>query len=92
MRLIDADKIVSGLHKELELAKINNERGLMSGFRISIRRLNNAPTIDAVPVIRCGDCKWYDSTFYLCPKCGVCVNRDFFCADGERSDDHEPCP
>ena len=42
------------------------------------------PTIDAVPVVRCGDCKWYDSAFFVCSKCGVCVNRDFFCADGEK--------
>lgn len=39
---------------------------------------------DCVPVVRCKDCKWYDSAFYACSKCGVCVNRDFYCADGEK--------
>lgn len=44
------------------------------------------PAVDAVPVVRCGDCRWYDSAFYACSKCGVCVNRDFYCADGARMD------
>lgn len=38
-------------------------------------------------IVTCGDCKWYDSAFYVCSKCGVCVNRDFFCADGEKDKD-----
>lgn len=42
------------------------------------------PALDAVPVVRCGDCRWYDSAFYACSKCGVCVNRDFYCANGEK--------
>lgn len=58
----------------------------------SIKKLHNSiievietePALDAVPVVRCGDCKWYDSAFYACSKCGVCVNRDFYCADGEK--------
>ena len=65
MRLIDADAIIDGLQKEIEFAKLNKDRGLTAGFRISVRRLKNAPTIDAVPVVRCEDCK-YRCT-YKCP-------------------------
>ena len=47
MRLIDADALVS-----LEEVK---HKGCAY-----IEEINNAPTIDAVPVVRCKDCKWYD--------------------------------
>lgn len=55
----------------------------ISGIEVC-RLISNAPALDVVPVVRCGDCRWYDSAFYVCSKCGVCVNRDFFCADGEK--------
>lgn len=58
------------------------------------------PTIDAVPVMRCRDCKWYeieqlkkDGTDDRRYKPSLCVlhNRnfaeDYFCADGERRED-----
>ena len=42
----------------------------------------SAPTIDAVPVVRCKDCKYF--------KTRLCENEDnyddWFCADGERKD------
>lgn len=31
-----------------------------------IRRINNAPTVDAVPVVRCRDCKHYDKDALWC--------------------------
>ena len=58
-------------------------------FNDVVSLLENATAIDAVPVVRCGNCKWYDSAFSVCSKCGVCVNYDFFCADGEKEDAHD---
>ncbi len=54
--------------------------------------LDSEPTIDAVPVVRCAQCKWWWKANGLCthPKhChdNVCVHecgKDYFCADGER--------
>ena len=57
-----------------------------------INWLNHAPTVDAVPVIRCKDCKHYngEDRDICCPladnaqsKCGA----DWFCADAERRTD-----
>ena len=46
-----------------------------------------APTIDAVPVVRCKDCVWCEAHGY-CDKNEMFVeNREWFCADGERKDD-----
>ena len=52
--------------------------------------LNNSPTIDAVPVVRCKDCKKgeiddpdFPDQYYCHAGCGW-NNGDFYCAYGER--------
>ena len=45
--------------------------------------------VDAIPLVRCRDCKWceypvYNSTKYGCKLFDRCVKGDWFCADGER--------
>lgn len=45
------------------------------------------PTIDAVPVVRCKDCK-YGTYYHGIYGCEVGLHDDdFFCADGERSEE-----
>jgi hypothetical protein len=55
--------------------------------------INNAPTVDAVPVVRCGECKWFDRTElsgtvepigYRCKLKQRFVDVDDFCKRGER--------
>ena len=45
--------------------------------------LQEAPTVDAVEIVRCKDCKYF--------KTRLCENEDnyddWFCADGERKDE-----
>ena len=47
---------------------------------VGTKEIDKAPTIDAVPVVRCKDCKYF--------KTRLCENEDnhddWFCADGER--------
>ena len=50
MRLIDADKL-----KEAFPARHNNKSVLIADVRAAI---NQAPEVDAVPVVRCKDCKY----------------------------------
>lgn len=68
-----------------------DQSGLLRGSYGALTRhaITLLPALDVQPVVRCGDCKWYDSAFYACSKCGVCVNRDFYCADGARMDAEE---
>ena len=52
-------------------------------------QLDLIPTVNAVPVVRCKDCKYsYDDISGLCCSHGVCVDcivpSDFFCLCGER--------
>ena len=49
-----------------------------------------APTVDAVPVVRCKDCKYHEDEeigMVYCPNAlGGWVAENWFCADGERKE------
>ena len=54
------------------------------------RALDDSPTIDAVPVVRCKDCKYHEDEeigMVYCPNViGGWVGENWFCADGERKE------
>ena len=39
---------------------------------------------EAVHVVMCKDCKWYDERISMCDNCGLPREQTFFCADGKR--------
>lgn len=51
--------------------------------------LDAMPTVDAVPVVRCKDCKHYDGKWCLLFDMVNSDMGDWFCADGERRSDGE---
>ena len=54
MRPIDGDKI--GLN-DIEIVMC--EGAYKKALEMLIDKINNAPTVDAVPVVRCKYCKWF---------------------------------
>lgn len=77
MRLIDAD----ALPKYTGYALSANEVA---------EAVENAPTIDAVPVVRCRECSVPHNRWTGCPKLGGLIPPDdFYCAFGERKDGAE---
>jgi len=91
MRLIDADKILyvyAPIAPVLVGNKVHYEK---IAFQKEIDKL---PTVDAVPVIRCKDCKHSDY-WRRCRKLrnmfdaheDVSFEETFFCAYGERKND-----
>ena len=51
--------------------------------------IENAPTVDAVEVVRCKDCKWHVAVDQPRCKCYCDLHKrsfpaHFYCADGER--------
>lgn len=77
-RLIDADK----LPKYTGYALSANEVAMA---------VENAPTVDAVPVVRCKECKWWRGPIYgnRCsyhsgPNHTEFYDADEFCSRGER--------
>ena len=84
-RLIDADALGVGKCNP----DVFDDKGYAKGWNSAIEILQNAPTLDAVAVVRCKDCKYsYDDMGGLCCSHGVCVDcvvpEDFFCRYGER--------
>lgn len=86
MRLIDADALKT--RKSINSANYNSIETIQEW-------IDNAPTIDAVPVVRCGECKYYAESKVIKGDM-VCKYRlwntyyteaDRFCYYGERRDD-----
>ena len=75
MRLIDADALLEG-REDHEM--------------ISTHMIWNAPTIDAVPVVRCQDCQHFNAPSYPRNTCGTCnvwdeyAKPDDYCSYAER--------
>lgn len=99
-RYIDADALMehaeqylksyNDMYEAMESGYTDEERDAVDAQRCTatgfVALIHNAPTVDAVPVVRCKDCKWFDGQ-ECCDRNGIFVgfNYDtFFCADGER--------
>ena len=54
------------------------DKAYADGWNAVIKILDNAPTIDAVPVVRCRECKYWrkHTCIYTCQDEGYCVNPD----------------
>lgn len=90
VRLIDANALKEDLKNML--ARVIHESDLdfehshakiwtatITGIKHSIKRLDKTPTIDAVPVVRCGECIHRHSSEFC-----ECRPEDAFCSDGEK--------
>lgn len=77
MRLIDADALLAE-------AMVDGAYGYVDAKQIA-----NAPTIDAVPVVRCGDCVHFSSSWgeTYCLISLANTDEDCYCVDGEREYD-----
>lgn len=94
MRLIDADEALRLFGEEYEKTKelIHNGEthldNLAEGFTEADHIIKYVlPTVDAVPVVRCKDCKYRDGTpgqpNILCAQ----MHEDDFCSYGERKEE-----
>lgn len=88
MRPIDAD----ALKETKYVYHDNGEVG--ERLYISFDEIDNAPTVDAVPVVRCKDCKYWDkdepfggSDLCECKAHGGYFLANDYCSDGERRED-----
>lgn len=98
-RLIDADALKERILEERDAIPTTiveryslgvptpNKHGnsMRGGIRIALRCMEQTPTIDAEPVVRCKDCIYYGDSEY-CP--ALCLadytNPDDFCCWAER--------
>ena len=98
MRLIDANKVVKDIISErdkipYELVSekpFKHGNSMRGGIRKALRCIEQAPTVAAVPVVRCRECKKHSEAngkhyckFWrmYCPD-----DSEFFCKAGERKE------
>jgi hypothetical protein len=85
MRLIDADKLEKQLDNEKWMDNYDRD------FIVDVA-LDEAPTVDAVPVVRCKDCAHgrydEDSEMYDCGYVGLAIYTEpnHYCSYGERKE------
>lgn len=84
MRLIDADSI-KYRYAKLKLADGTETHGYFA-FVTSLE-IEEAPTIEAEPVVRCRECNSYNGHRY-CTYLDETVLDDDFCSYGERREDN----
>lgn len=80
-RLIDEDAVKRRMHETMDYQDLY----LPIHFEMC---MSDAPTIDAVEVVRCVECIYHEDEkpgMVYCPQMvGGWVKDDWFCADGER--------
>ena len=84
MRLIDADAVKFDVEYGYD-----NHGVLLVPYRDKKKSIEATKTVDAVPVVRCKECKYsYDDLDGLCCTYGVCIDsivpEDFYCSYGEQ--------
>lgn len=94
-RLIDADEILKADEKSDKALVLGSGKSLEIAYALLKKKVEDAPTVDAVVVTRCKDCKhlrvWNRKDIYaFCPKTNIVFlpfekdTRTFFCSYGER--------
>ena len=84
MRLIDADKLQQFPIRANRCDKEHANTHFINGIESAMEYAELLPTVDAVPVVRCKECKWAGGDF-VCYR-GVMVQHkpEDFCSYGER--------
>ena len=99
-RLIDANKVVKAILAErdkipYELVSekpFKHGNSMRGGIRKALRCIEQAPTVDAVPVVRCRECKYrFKNNGHSkagCPiiDANIWMDDDDFCSHGERKE------
>ena len=101
-RLIDADELmwhksslVEPRNKTVSMGKPISDDEVCAyrlGWNDAIDAITeNAPTVDAVEVVRCKDCKYCDrgNCDFWDDGYGAIVSMDDFCSQGERKEDDD---
>ena len=100
MRLGDVDKLLYHKRKVMFFGLVPDDE--CWGFAVPVEEIDKAPTIDAVPVVRCKNCKHFNLQTHECENESLSTDHeggasyslnfydDDFCSYGEwREADHE---
>lgn len=92
MRLIDGDTLIEKFNEKTDLAECLVDARAAKRFATFCAladAVEEMPTVDAEVVVRCKDCKYFDSgdngvdRWEYCKKNRIDVSEDWFCKSGE---------
>lgn len=96
MRLIDGDALIEKFNENVYMAECLIDARTAERFATFCAladAVEEMPTVDAVEVVRCRECKFRSSWMmnrnlrYICPESGLFPNGESdFCSYGERKD------
>lgn len=94
-RLIDADALKADIKEKRDFLDTSSVigRGEYIALNKALTMLDEQPTVDAVQVVRCGECshsevcKMDEGDVRYCHTFEMQTEDDYYCADGERKDD-----
>ena len=90
MRLIDADAILKADENSDKALVLGSGKALEIAYALLKKKVADAPTVDAVPVVRCKDCKHLVAVnvngkgIPTCRISGMEVAPAEFCSRGEK--------
>lgn len=87
--LIDSENLIARIDKCYhESAKTGLGLEPVMAIRDIKALISVMPTVDAVPITRCKDCKWYDAELHCkLNGFGCGMSPDWFCADGKKEEE-----
>ena len=91
MRLIDGDEILKADENSDKALVLGSGKTLEIAYALLKKKVADAPTVDAVPVVRCKDCKdWGPGTggIPICWETYEPMPPDGFCSYGERKENN----
>ena len=90
-RLIDANEVWHKIHKRREAAYRELDHPRCNAYLNAEFDVMDAPTVDAVEVVRCKDCKYRKKQVCANPSAGMWVGVELrendYCSYGERKTD-----
>lgn len=95
MRLIDADRLKAEIMGWCVVTDDLFGMGKYHEREIVLQAIEESPAIDAVPVVRCGECRYRELAkvnckgYTICPASGMEITDDDFCSYGERKEDRK---
>ena len=89
VRLIDADVLERAVQASIaEYADVYTGEMIFGMRSVVFYATNGAPTVDAVPVIRCKDCKYYEDDIGDCIGFGdTYVTEEEYCSRARRKEE-----
>lgn len=82
-KLISANALLEKVQFRVEVKGVVGST-VKDVVEITRKLIDDAPAVDAVEVVRCGQCKNYMTIHCTCDGC--CISPDWYCTDGERRD------